>query len=278
MDAPLVRAYLDGLPDAPPDGRSVDRVRFCLHSLQRPDIRYLVAVIVGGGAAEIARVTSAILRAAGAPTATLGPTSADATLDGAPIDDGLLARAGTLTASADYQLRATGSEGAELTRREAQVILALTAFAEANERVALLVDEEVRPDDPIHAPTPDLVTIGEVDGTSAERALSLVPEGRPAVTAELAGEIRDRCERLAGERGIPILVGGRDHSIVQTAAGLEFSVRGERYVTVEPVAGFASWRIAAGIATALALGVMGIRMREDWISEGLATLRLPVAS
>src|SRR6266508_2650489 len=141
VDAPLVRAYLEALPHLPSDGKALERVRFCLAALQSPDVRYLVAAVVGPDAGEIARVTAAVLRAAGAPTGILGRSLAATTIDGAPIDDGLLARAGTLTAASGYQLADLGRDLGELTRHEASVILGLTAFAEASQRVALLVED-----------------------------------------------------------------------------------------------------------------------------------------
>lgn len=273
VDAALARAYLQALPDIPPDERALQRVRFCLGSLQSPDVRYLVATVLGPGATGVARVTAAVLRAAGARTGVLGRTLEDTAIDGAPIDDTLIGQAGTLTASSGYQLQATNAELGELTRREGVVILALTAFAEASERVALLMDEEVLPHDPVHAPVPDLVVVGNVDAAAADRAIGLVPDARPAVVAPLAPEARDRIERSAAEAGKPMLLGGRDHAVAERDGRLEFLVRGEPYVTVDAVPGIEPWQLATGVAAALALGVMGIRMREEWVVAGLDALR-----
>jgi hypothetical protein len=279
VDAPLVRAYLQALPDLPPDGRSLERLRFCLSTLQGPDVRYLVAAIVGPDATPIARAAAAVLRAAGAPTAVLGRRLEDTTVDGEPIDAALLGRAGTLAAAAGYQLADAGRDLGELTRREATVLVGLTAFAEAGQRVALLVDEAVDPADAAHAPRPDLLVIGMVDAAAADRALALVPDGRPVVVAQLASEVRDRVEGRLRELGTPALVGGRDHRIEERAGRLAFVVREDDYVTVDPIPEIGPAPLATGIATALALGVMGIRMREDWVIDGLAALRRePVAS
>jgi hypothetical protein len=268
-----VRAYLEALPDLPPDGRSLERVRFCLATLQSPDVRYLVASLLGRDAAAIARVAAAILRAAGAPTGVLGPTLASTTVDGAPIDDALLARAGTLSAASGYQLADSGRDLGELTRREASAILGLTAFAEASQRVALLLDEDVTPDDAAHAPRPDLVVIGSVGRDAAERALALVPDGRPVVVSALGSEARAYVEERTNETGIPALLGDRDHRIVERDGAVTFSVRDEPYVTLRDVGALDRSALATGIAAALALGVMGIRMREDWVTQGIASLR-----
>lgn len=268
-----MRAYLEALPDLPPDGRSLERTRFCLESLQSPDVRYLVGTILGADGVGIARVAAAVLRAAGARTAILGDDLASTALDGRAIDDALLGRAGTLAASAGYQLADAGRDLGELTRREASVILALTAFAEANERVALLLDPAVAPGDPVHAPRPDLVVIGAVDRDGADRAFEVVPDGRPVVAAALPDEVRARVEEHAASKGTPLLLGGRDQRIDERSGRLVLLVRDEPYVTFDPVPGVERSELATGLAVALALGVMGIRMREEWMLDGLAALR-----
>lgn len=268
-----MRAYLEALPDLPPDGRSLERVRFCLSTLLGPDVRYLVGTVVGADAAPVARVTAAVLRAAGAPTGVFGSGLASATVDGAAIDDPLLARAGTLTAASGYQLADSGRDLGELTRREAETILALNAFADASQRVALLVDSAVAPDDAVHSVRPDLVVIGSVDRGAVDRALGLVPEGRPVVVTSLADEARRYVEERVAALAIPAMIGGRDHAVDETGGELAFSVRGERYVAFPAVDGLAREVVATGIAAALALGVMGIRMREEWVLAGLEQLR-----
>jgi len=273
VDATLARAYIGSLPDLPPDGRSLERVRFCLATLQSPDVRYLVATVAGPDAPGIARVAAAVLRAAGAPTGILGASLAQTTVDGEPIDDVLLARAGTLAAAAGYQLADAGTDRGELSRREGSAILGLTAFAEASLRVALLLDAAVDPHDPAHGPRPDLVVIGSVDGATALRALSLVPEGRPVVLAPLAADARPAVEERVAALGIPALLGDRDHRVDERDGALVFSVRGEPYVTFAPVPHVARAVLATGIASALALGVLGIRMREEWVTRGVASLR-----
>ena len=269
MDAPLVRAYLDALPDVPPDERSVARVRYCLATLQSPDIRYLVATIAGPRAAEVAEVARSVLGAAGARAAVLGPTLEGSSIDGAPIDDALIGQAGTLAAAAGYQLAATGAELGELVRRDAVVVLALTAFAEASQRVALLLDEAADPADPVHAPRPDLF-VSLVSGSRLDATLALAPADRPLI---VAGAPRERIEALEKERDAPVLLAGRDHAAEERSGRLIFSVRDERYVDFDPVAGRTGPDLEAGIATALALGAMGIRMREEWVLAGIERLR-----
>lgn len=249
----------------------MERVRYCLRTLQSPDVRYLVAPVVGLGAPGVARVAAAVLRAAGAPTAVLGRSLGETALDTGPIDDELLGQAGTLAAASGYQLADDRPALGPLLRRDAEVVLALTACAESGHRVVLLVDEAVALGDPIHAPTPDLVVLGAIGAAQVDGLLHLAPEGRPFVTAPLEVDAARRLE--AGTAGRPLLLGGRDHRTRERAGSLELSIRGEPYVTVEAVEGIAPWQVGTGIAAALGLGMMGIRMREDWVTRGIASLR-----
>ncbi len=273
MDAPLVRAFLDALPDARPDGTGLARVRSCLAALQHPDTRYLVATVIGPGAVAVGRVMSSVLGAAGAPTGICGDALEQASVGGAALDDALLGRAGTLAASAAYTVHQTEPALGELGRREGVVLVALVAFAEANQRVALLLDEEAVAADPIHAPRPDLVVVTPSAGEALDRALGLIPEGRPAVVASLAPAERERVETWAKTAGAPLLLGGRDHEVRDENGHRVFDVRGEPYVTFDPLPSVDAASLGCALAGVLALGVMGIRMREDWVTAGLDALR-----
>lgn len=275
VDAALVRTYLDALPDVPPDEKARERVRFCLSTLQTPDVRYLVATVVGPRASAVGSVVAAVTAAAGAPTGLLGRSLGPVRVGGAPVDDALVGRAGTLSAAAGYQLADTRSDLGELSRWDGTVLLGLTAFAEASQRVAVLVDDAVDPLDPVHAPRPDLVVIASDALEVARAALALVPDGCPCVVAPVADGARDLLGARAAERGIPLLVGGRDHRVEAEGGGWAFLVRDEAYVTFDPVPGIGALETSTGLAAALALGLMGIRMREEWLLAGLAALRRP---
>jgi len=265
VDAGTVRAFIASLADLPPTDTSRERSRVMLEALQRPDLRYLVGTVVGPDAAAIARVARAILEAAAAPTAVLASEPAVA---GKPLDEPLVARAGTLAAASGYQLSASRPDLGDPTRREMVVIMSLIAFAESNQRVTLLLDPEVDPLDPMHAVVPDLVVIGHVGRDQVDRALALVPDGRPAVAAPLDDAVREVVERLASERGIPLLLGGRDYAVDAAGETIAVRVGTERYEGLTPPPGTHPDELAAGIAAALALGVLGIRMREEWVIEG----------
>ena len=273
MDAEHVRAFLDALPDAAPDGRAVARVRSCLAALGDPDVRYLVARISGAGAPAVARVSAAALEAAGAPTATLGRSSEDTRVAGVPLDDALLAHAGTLAASAVYDLHHAQPELGEMTRREGWVLIGAIAFAEAAQRVALLLDEDGAPDDPAHALRPDLVVFSGGDEALVTRALAAMPASVPAVSGALDPAARRAIETWAQRGAAPLLLAGRDHEVRPQQDRSAFLVRGEPFVTFDPVDDIDAAALSCGLATALALGAMGIRMREEWLLRGLDALR-----
>ena len=249
------------------------RVRACLASLQDPDVRYLVATVLGPEAAAVARVASAVLEAAGAPTATLGRSLGEIDLSGLPLDDALLGRAGTEAASAVYELHHRAPALGEVGRREAIVLLALVAFAESGRRVALLLDEEVSAPDPVHAPRADLVVIAGGPASMVARALDLVPQGRPVVCAPADEDARAAVESWEKRSGSPLLLGGRDFDILEAEGRLTFVVRGEPYVSFDAVPGADAAQVGCALAASLALGTLGIRMREDWLLAGLDAVR-----
>ncbi len=110
--------------------------------------------------------------------------------------------------------------------------------------------------------------IGNVGREQAERALALVPDGRPAVAAPLEQGVREVVEHGASERGIPLLLGGRDYEVETGGEMVTVRVGTERYAGIALPSGIAEAELATGIAAALALGVLGIRMREEWVIEG----------
>ena len=269
VEATDVRAFLAGLEEEPPEPRGLARVRFALETLGRPDVRYLVAAVVGDGAPVIARCAGAVLEAAGAPTRVLADDAQEIV---EALDVPLLARAGTLASASFYQQQASHPELGEMTRRELAVIVGLVAFAETSARVALLLDSSVVPMDPSHAPAPDLVVLGRVDTKGLERGMTLLARGRPAVCAPQTPEIRGRLERDAPDLGVPLLLGDRDFALHRDGASMTLRVGDERYADLERAADADDGLVATGFAAALGLGALGIRMRPDWIRAGAREL------
>jgi hypothetical protein len=139
--------------------------------------------------------------------------------------------------------------------------------------VALLLDPAIDPHDPVHAPRPDLVVVATTVPALVDRALELAAEARPLVVAPLEGAARERAEARVKELGVPALIGGRDYALRSRDREVELLIREEPYVRFDPPAGIEAADLATGIATALALGALGIRMREEWVTNGLETLR-----
>jgi len=180
VDAALVREFLRTLPDRPNDAGTVGRMRGYLEALGRPDVRYLVGATRGGGAPIVARYARAVLSAAGATVAAVDD----------PLDEPLIAIAGTSVATIAYQLASSRPELGEPSRREIETLLAFVAHAEASRRVLLLVDEELDPQAPVHGPLPDVIAIGRAadDLVAAEgraTAETLAKNGCPVRTIHL---------------------------------------------------------------------------------------------
>lgn len=235
----------------------------------RPDVRYLVAHTVGRYSAQIARVCAAVLGAAGAPTGVLGKEGRSTE---GPIDEALYERAGRLTISAAHQLGIVRPDLGEAVRREVDVALALTAFAEANLRVALLVEDGPPTDVALAAVHSDVVVLGVVDLAAVDDCFALVRDGSPVVCAPQAGAVRQRVEALATERAVPLLLGARDFTFDPREGSCDVTVAGERYAALPLPDGMEPWQLATGVAAALGVAALGVRMREEWIHAGVAAV------
>jgi hypothetical protein len=255
VDAALVREFLLTLPDRPNDAGTVARMRGYLEALGRPDVRYLVGAIRGGGAPIIARYARAVLSAAGATVAALGD----------PLDEPLIAIAGTSVATIAYQLASDRRELGDPSRREIETLIAFVAHAEASRRILLLVDEEIDARAPVHGALPDVISIGRASDGAVAAAIADAPERRPVILAPRDAAGIDAAMR---QRALPYVLGGRD--FVVTAAGpvLGLSVGDERYSDLALGAGDDPQLAATGIVTALAVAALGVRMRPEWVEQG----------
>jgi len=255
VDAALVREFLVTLPDRPDDAGTVPRIRAYLEALGRPDVRYLVGTIRGGGAPTVARYARAVLEAAAATVAS----AAD------PLDDALLAVAGTSVAATAYQLNAQQPELGEPSRRDAETLISFVAHAEASRRVLLLVDDEIRAHAAMHGAIPDVVTIARASDDALAAAVADAPERRPFVIAprELAG-----IEAVLKGRALPYVVGGRDFVVESSGTSFALAVGEERYPELALGAGDDPDLAATGVVTALAIASFGVRMRAEWVELG----------
>ncbi len=250
-----MREFLATLPDRPDDVATVARIRSYLEALGRPDVRYLVGTVRGGGARVIARYARAVLEAAGA---TVG--AADD-----PIDDPLLAIAGTSVATIAYQLSASHPELGEPSRRDAETLVAFVAHAEASRRVLLLVDETLDPRAPVHGALPDVIAIGRATDDDVATAIADAPERRPVILTPRAAAGIDRAMRA---RALPYVLGGRDFVVGGPARTLDLEIGDERYAGLALGPTDDPELAATGIVTALAIAALGVRMRPEWVELG----------
>ena len=257
MDAPLVREFLRTLPERRDDDATVRRMRGYLEALGRPDVRYLVGTIRGVGAPTIARYARGVLEAAGATVGT--PDD--------PLDDALLAVAGTSVGAIAYQLASLRPELGELSRGDASALIAFVAHAEASRRALLLVDEAVDPRIPAHGAVPDVIAIGRVSEEALVAAIADAPERRPFVIAPRDAAVGDT---TLAARALPFVIGGRDFVVEPRASTFGLAVGEERYADLELGPGDDAGLAATGVITALALASFGVRMRPEWVERGAA--------
>jgi hypothetical protein len=255
VDAELVRAFLLTLPDRSPDPGTVPRIRGYLEALGRPDVRYLVGAIRGGGARVIARYARGVLEAAGATVAAADD----------PLDDALVAIAGTSVAATAYQLGTHRPDLGELSRRDAEALVAFVAHAEASRRVLLLEDEALDPWAPLHGARPDVIAIGRASAHAVAVTIADAPDRRPIVIAPRAAAHVDAAMR---SRSLPYVLGDRDFAATASGRTLALTVGDERYATLALGPGDDPDLAATGIVTALAIAAQGVRMRPEWVELG----------
>ena len=252
-----MREFLLSLADRSDDERTVPRVRAYLDALGRPDMRYLVGIVRGGGAETVARYARAVLVSAGASVQGSDDT----------LDELLVARSGTVVAAIAYQLASTRRDLGEVSRREAEALLRFVAAAEANRRVLLMTDEAIAPFAPLNGVGPDVVAVAGEPHDLA-RAIADVPNGRLAVLSPRDPEGVADVERQARTRGVTLIVGGRDFTVGSAQGTMDLVVGDERYPELALGAGDDSQLAATGIVTALAVGAFGVRMRPEWVETG----------
>ncbi|HTJ60800.1 MAG TPA: hypothetical protein VL333_06375 [Candidatus Saccharimonadales bacterium] len=262
MDAALVREFLRTIPERPNDAGTVTRMRGYLEALGRPDVRYLVGAIRGGGAPSIARYARAVLVAAGATVA----------LADDPLDEPLIAIAGTSVATIAYQLGALRPELGQPSRREVETLIAFVAHAEASRRVLLLLDPELDAQASVHGALPDVIAIGRASPDAVGAAIADAPERRPVILAPRDAAGIDAAMR---RRALPYVLGGRDFTVTAAGPAMALSVGDERYSELALGAGDDAELAATGIVMALAIAALGVRMRPEWVELGARAAAAP---
>jgi hypothetical protein len=262
VDAALVREFLLTIPDRPNDAGTVARMRGYLEALGRPDVRYLVGAIRGGGAPTITRYARAVLSAAGATVAARDD----------PLDEPLIAIAGTSVATIAYQLGALRPELGQLSRGEVGTLIAFVAHAEASRRVLLLLDEELDARAPVHGALPDVIAIGRGSADAIVAAIADAPERRPVILAPRDPAGIDAAMR---QRALPYVLGGRDFTVTAAGPAMGLSVGDERYSDLAVGTGDDPELAATGIVTALSIAALGVRMRPEWVELGARAAAAP---
>src|SRR5260370_1058002 len=108
------------------------------------------------------RYARGVLEAAAATVATASD----------PLDEPLVAIAGTSVAAMAYQVSALHPELGELSRHDAEALIAFVAHAESSRRVLLVIDEAVDQHAAVHGAVPDVVTIARASDGSLAAAIA----------------------------------------------------------------------------------------------------------
>jgi len=182
-----------------------------------------------------------------------------------PLDEPLIAIAGTSVATIAYQLTALRPELGEPSRRDAETLIAFVAHAEASRRVLLLLDEELDARSPLHGALPDVIAIGRASDGAVAAAIADAPDRRPMV---IAPRDASGIEGAMRARTLPYVLGGRDFVATAAGAGMGLAVGDERYSGLDLGAGDDPELAATGIVTALAIAALGVRMRPEWVELG----------
>ncbi len=299
VDADTIRAFVRELPDYEMGGGSpfadagagLRRTTKLLDLLGRPDVRYLVAQVAGtNGKGSTAAMLASILEAAGARTGLytsphLARWEERIRIEGAPVDDALLERAGALVLDAVLQL---AREDGRLTRFEFWTALACVAFGLASCRAAVLEVGLGGRYDATTAARVDLsaltrvaldhtAVLGSTLGAIAEEKVAIVRERMPVVSAPQDEEARRVVLARVEAMRAPLLLGGRDFTWRRTPDGLEVTVLGQPYGALRvPLRGmYQEENAATAVAAALAVGALGIHVRPESIQDGIALTRLP---
>ena len=299
LDADTIRAYVRELPDYERSGASpfraqdagLRRTAKLLDRLGRPDVRYLVAQVAGtNGKGSTASMLASVLEAAGARTGLytsphLARWEERIRISGAVIDDDLLAGAGAAVLEAVLAL--DPADGA-VTRFEFWTALACVAFGLSACRAAVLEVGLGGRYDATTAARVDLAVITRIglDHTAilgntveqiAREKAAIMRERMPAVSAPQAPAARDVITAHAEKLGAPLLLGGRDFTWRRPADGLDVTIFGQTYAgLVLPLRGtFQEENAATAVASALAMGTLGITITPEMVERGIAQARWP---
>jgi hypothetical protein len=196
-----------------------------------------------------------VLSAAGAPVAVVGD----------PLDEPLIAIAGTSVATIAYQLSALRPEPGQPSRRDLETLIAFVAHAEASRRVLLFMDEELDEQAPVHGAVPDVIAIGRASSEAIAAAIADAPERRPVI---LAPQDTGAIDAAMRRRALPYVIGGRDFVVTAAGSLMGLSVGDERYSDLALGAGDDPELAATGIVMALAVAAFGVRMRPEWVEQG----------
>ncbi|GBD16026.1 Folylpolyglutamate synthase [bacterium HR26] len=276
------------------EGIGLERTAWVLRALGNPERRYPSVHIAGTkGKGSTAACLASILGAAGYRVGLytsphLHTFRERIQIAGRPIDPELFAELTAELAAANTALVAERPDWGEATAFELATALALLAFARAEVDVAVVEVGLGGRLDATNVLLPEVAAITSISydhtqilgNTLAEIAgekAGIIKPGRPVVSAPQRPEAEAVIARAAAERGVPLLLGGRDW--VVEGAPARFSYRG-------PGGELRNLRLAlrgahqvenAGVALAVVqlLRERGLSIPEPAVRRGLAEVQWP---
>lgn len=288
--------YDKGFVANPFDAETVGlrRTEWLAESLGRPDRSYPIVHIAGTkGKGSTAAFVSAIARSAGRKVGLytsphLHTFRERFQIDGEPIGKSKFSELVAELIPLNQQLGREHPEWGEATAFELTTVLAFLAFARAKVDLAVIevglggrLDSTNIVDPTVSVITPisydHMAILGNTLAEIAAEKAGIIKTGKPVVVGVQPEEARETIERIAAERGSPLVMAGRDWQAEGdsrrfdlsgpwgTYQGLSLGLLGQHQVENAGTAVAACWQ----------LGQAGVAIDELAIRTGLAGVRWP---
>lgn len=288
--------YDKGFVANPFDAETVGlrRTEWLANALGRPDRSYPIVHVAGTkGKGSTAAFVSAIAQSAGRRVGLytsphLHTFRERFQIDGEPIDKATFSELVAELIPLNQRLALEHPEWGEATAFELTTVLALLAFARAEVDLAVIevglggrLDSTNIVDPTVSVITPisydHTAILGDTLDEIASEKAGIIKPGKPVVVGVQPEEARATIERIAGERGSPLIMAGRDWQTEGDSQrcdlsgpwgsyqGLSLGLLGQHQVENAGTAVAACWQ----------LGQAGVAIDELAVRAGLAGVRWP---
>ncbi|HLI51265.1 MAG TPA: folylpolyglutamate synthase/dihydrofolate synthase family protein [Thermomicrobiaceae bacterium] len=270
------------------------RTEWLANALGRPDQRYPLVHVAGTkGKGSTAAFASAILQASGRKVGLytsphLHTFRERFQIDGEPIGREAFAQLVDELAPLNARLGQERPEWGEATAFELTTVLAFLAFARAEVDLAVIevglggrLDSTNIIDPTVSVITPisfdHMAILGTTLAQIAAEKAGIIKPGRPVVVGVQPDEARVTIERIAGERGGPLVLAGRDWQTSGTSESFDLSGPWGTYerLSLGLVGQHQVENAATAVAACWQLEQAGITVDEVAVRAGLAGVTWP---